>query len=79
METTIIDFIKNDIHNGRGDLTIDPADDLLTSNLLGSMEMVRVIEFIESNFAIKVEPQDMTIDNFITVQAMTDYVKSVRN
>lgn len=78
METSIINFIINDIHNGRGDLSIEPTDDLLTSNLLGSMEMVRVIEFIESSFGIKVEPQDMTIDNFITVQAMTDYVKSVK-
>ena len=75
LQEQIISFIKTDIHAGRSDLHIEPEEDLLSSGLLGSMDMVRVIEFVEQTFEIKVAPQDMTIDNFITVEAMASYVK----
>ncbi|PHI20708.1 hypothetical protein CEQ90_06560 [Lewinellaceae bacterium SD302] len=76
MQEQIISFIKTDIHAGRSDLQIEADEDLLSSGLLGSMDMVRVIEFIERTFEIKVAPQEMTIDNFITVEAMESLVNA---
>lgn len=76
MQEQIISFIKNDIHAGRSDLRIEADEDLLSSGLLGSMDMVRVIEFIERTFEIKVAPQEMTIDNFISVEAMESLVNA---
>lgn len=74
MITTITDYIINEFHGGDTSLSIAPDDDLLSSNLLGSMDMMRLITFLEEEYQFKVEPQDMTIENFITIAAMTDYV-----
>lgn len=78
MEEKIIEFIKKDIHNNRPDITIEAEDDLLTSGLLVSMDMVRLIEFIEGSFEISIPPQDMTIDNFISVAAMSSYISTMK-
>ncbi len=79
MQEQIISFIKTDIHAGRNDLHIEPEEDLLSSGLLGSMDMVRVIEFIERTFEIKVAPQEMTIDNFISVEAMESLISAKKS
>ena len=75
MEQTIIDFIKNDILNGQPDVELDAQEDLLGSGLIASMSMMRIIQFIEQEFDIKVAPQDMTIEHFMTVETMANYVK----
>ncbi|MBC6994132.1 acyl carrier protein [Neolewinella lacunae] len=78
MEQTIIDYIKNEIHAGDQSLDIDPEDDLLGSGLLGSMEMMRLVEHLENTFHFRVQPQDMAIENFLTVAAMARYVSAAR-
>lgn len=79
MEETIINYIKNEFHGGKSDLEILPEDDLLASGLVESMSMMRLIQFIEEEFSIKVAPQDMTIDNFINVEAITNYIKQSKS
>ena len=76
MNQTIINYIKEELHSGRTDLQIEPQDDLLGSGLVESMGMMRLIQFIEEKYDFKVSPQDMTIENFMTVEAMTNYIKS---
>jgi len=77
MQQTIIAYIKNEIHDGDPSLEIEPEDDLLGSGLLGSMEMMRLVEHLETTYDFRVAPEDMSIENFVTVAAMTDYVTRV--
>ena len=79
IQATITDYIKNDIHDDDPGLEIDPDDDLLGSGLLGSMEMMRLVEHLETTYKFRVAPQDMAIENFMTVAAMTAYVERVRS
>lgn len=78
MQQTIIAYIKNEIHDGDPDLEIEPEDDLLGSGLLGSMEMMRLVEHLETTYKFRVAPQDMAIENFMTVAAMSAYVERVK-
>ena len=77
MEQTIIDFITEDIHGGDPALGLRPEDDLLNGGILGSMDMMRVVEFLERTYGFRVPPQDMAIENFVTVSAMAGYVSRV--
>ena len=76
MEQKIIDYIKNEFHSSTPNLDIEPDDDLLSAGLVDSMGMMRLIQYIEEQFSIKVAPQDMTIENFITVDAMAKYISA---
>jgi len=78
MQQTIVDYIKNEIHGGDPELEIEPEDDLLGSGLLGSMEMMRLVEHLETTYDFRVAPQDMAIENFMTVAAMAAYVERVK-
>lgn len=78
MHEKIANFIIQEFHGGAPNLTIAPEDDLLTSNLLGSMDMMRLIAFLEEEYDFKVAPRDMTIENFITIGAMVKYLQQVK-
>lgn len=70
----IIGFIKDELNSEKKELVVDVEEDLLGSGLVESMGMMRLVQFVEDTFDFKVDPQDMTIDNFITVQAIVDFV-----
>ncbi len=76
MNDTIIQFIIQELHAGATDVEILPEDDLLGSGLVDSMGMMRVIQFLEETYDFKIPPQDMTIEYFMTVEAMANYIKS---
>lgn len=77
MTDTIAAYIATEFHPDQPDLKITPDEDLLAANLLGSMDMMRLIAYLEEEFDFRVEPMDMTIENFITIQAMADYITRV--
>lgn len=56
------------------DEPIDAHDDLLGEGILDSLGMMKLILFIETEFKLKVPPQDMTIENFMTVNDMEAYL-----
>jgi len=76
MQDKIINYIKKELHGGDTTLDIDPEDDLLGSGLVESMGMMRLIQYVEEEFAVSVGPQDMTVENFMTVAAMVAFIDS---
>jgi len=50
-------------------------DDLLGSGILDSMGMMKLIAFIEEKFKLKVAPEEMVIENFMTVENIEGYIK----
>lgn len=53
---------------------INEQDDLLGSGILDSLGMMKLILFIEKEFNIKVPTEDMTIENFMTIEHITNYL-----
>ncbi len=60
-----------------GDLAIeDPVDlqtPLFSSSILDSFQMMSVVEFIEKRCSFRVAPDDITLENFDTVERMLAY------
>lgn len=79
MEETIINFIIDEFHNSDPNLEIDSSEDLLGAGLVESVGMMVMIQFLEKEYEIKVQPKDMTIENFISVDAMTAYISRTKS
>ncbi len=73
--TLLIDYLKQEILH---DETIDisSSDNLLASGLVDSMGIVRYISWISERWNIEIPPQDMTIEHFITIDAIVAYLES---
>ena len=58
----------------QADAGLSADENLLSTGLIDSLGMMKLIGFIEREFNCKVQPQDMTIENFISVEAMCKYL-----
>lgn len=74
-QAIIIKYIQENLLGGRGAIELLPEDDLL-GGLLDSMGVMRLVGFVEETFQIKIPPEDIVIENFMDVNAITNYVKS---
>lgn len=73
-EAVILSYIKEQMTSDGQENNISVNDDLLGSGILDSMGMMRLILFIESEFGMKVPPEDMVIENFMTITHINKYL-----
>lgn len=50
-------------------------ENLLADGMVDSLGMLRLVAFIEESHGIRVPPEDFTIENFRTIDALDDYLK----
>lgn len=75
MKEILIEYIQDKLIVGSTGVVLEADEDLLGSGLVDSIGMMNLIAFIEERFNFKVPPQDMTIENFMTVEAISDYLE----
>ena len=54
---------------------IDAETDLLLGGYLDSLAVVEVVQWLEDNTGIEIDPGDVTIENFGSVSAMVAFVE----
>ena len=59
------------------DTPIDGETELFSTGLLDSVSMVSLIGYIEEKVRITVQPGDVTLENFDSVQRIADYVRNL--
>lgn len=70
----IIKYIEEELANEELDDGLEATEDLLGSGILDSLGMMRLIAFIEEEFNCKILPEDMLIENFMTVEHIIDFL-----
>lgn len=76
VQEVILAFIREELLPA--DMDIEPTDDLLSGELLDSMAILRLATYVDTTFAIGMQPSDFRVENFQSVQALTDYVLASR-
>jgi len=76
MQDKIIKYIEEELANEDIDGGLEATEDLLGSGILDSLGMMKLIAFLEEEFGCKVLPEEMVIENFMTVAHMNDYLES---
>jgi acyl carrier protein len=75
----IRDFIYTDIaENNNGQNVQKPLDkeSLIEKGILDSLGIIKLLSFIEANFYIKVTNNDITPDNFESINTISSFVES---
>ncbi len=78
MKEKIIAYIKNDIANESLE-DIELQDDLLSTGVIDSMGMMKLLTFIEKEANFKIPPEDMTVENFMTLESIMGYISRQNN
>lgn len=76
IQEKIIAYIEQHLAGQDLDEAIELDEDLLGGGIVDSLGMMKLIAFIEEEFNCKVEPEDMVIENFMTVGHMTHFLQT---
>ena len=76
MTEILLQHIHEVLLNGRLTEPISADEDLLGSGLVDSIGMLQIIQFIETRFELSIPFEDVIIENFESVSAMTIYLES---
>ncbi len=74
MKAELLEFITVEILGGQTEIELQAGDDLLTSEIVDSMGVMRMIVFIEEKSNLKIPPEDITLENFMTVDSICRYL-----
>ncbi len=74
MKEDIKEYILKDLLSGNEEISTN--EDLLSSGIIDSLGAMQLINFIENRFDIKIPPEDMVIENFISIDAMGEYIEN---
>ncbi len=67
-------FILHELLNGEPPEELANDTNLLAGGLVDSLGMVRLLANLQETFGIGIPPEDVTIENFMTIDVMADYV-----
>lgn len=55
---------------------VEAGTDLMMTGLVDSLGVVLIVDWLEERLAIKIDPADVVLENFISVKAMIAYIAS---
>ena len=71
MKQKITRFIIDELLSGT---EVSDQDDLLLSGLIDSIAVMRLVSFIEQQIESAVPPEDVTLENFVNIDAICLYI-----
>lgn len=72
--TSLRQYIKENFLSTRGIASIDDEGQLLESGIVDSMGILQLVGFLESEFAIKVDDEEIVPKNFETTRSIAAFV-----
>lgn len=74
MESRIAEYIRNELVNEPGNLTIEPDTSLLEPHIIDSLSLLKLVLFLEKEFAITVGQDELLPQNFSTIESICAYL-----
>lgn len=74
MKLQIKKYIVDELIRGSEEVLLEDDDDLLLGNMLDSLGVMRLVEYLEGLNDIKIPPEDITLEHFQSVNKISDYL-----
>ncbi|HTP45713.1 MAG TPA: acyl carrier protein [Casimicrobiaceae bacterium] len=67
-------FLAKEGARGEGAIAIAPETDIVGQGLVDSVAIFKLIAFVEEKFAVTIEPDEVLLENFKTLQALRNLI-----
>jgi acyl carrier protein len=79
VRSTLKQYIVTEMMHELDQKVLDDNAALIEGGIVDSMNLIRLVAFIEEKFRIKISEDELDIDNFRTVNALTDFINKKLN
>lgn len=74
-QAALAKYIEDELAKGRK-AKIDYDEDLLSEGIIDSLGILQLVAFIEDAFGVVIPDEDVVLENFMSVNALTAYLES---
>jgi D-alanine--poly(phosphoribitol) ligase subunit 2 len=78
-EGVLEQFIIEELLVGNGRKHIDPDESLISSGIIDSLALMRLISFIEDRFEVRIDDGEVIPDNFETINIIKEFLASKKD
>lgn len=75
IEQTVEKFVIEELIVGGSDTKLDPDESLVSSGVIDSLAILRLITFIEETFGVAVDDDEVVPENFETINVIKAFVE----
>ena len=72
MKAALRTYVVGELLSGKD---VGDKDDLLLTGLVDSLGVMRLVSYLEQQYSIKIPPEDVTIENFMNIDAINLYLE----
>lgn len=72
------DFILKEFLDN-GSTTISFNDNLIEEGIIDSLAILRLVNFVEVQFSVSIDPEDIIIENFESINTISNLIENKRN
>jgi acyl carrier protein len=77
-EEIVLKFIREELLRVDGQVSPEPNGSLISTGILDSLALLKLLLFIEERFSLKVKDGEVNPSNFETVDRITAFIESKR-
>jgi acyl carrier protein len=75
VETAIERFVVDELMLGDSNTKIDPNESLISSGVLDSLALLRLIAFLEEQMGVTVDDSEVIPENFETINEIKSFIE----
>jgi len=76
IKKSIEQFILEELLFSTSDKEMDPDESLISSGVIDSLAILRLITFVEETFGVTVEDAEVVPENFETINIIAEFVEA---
>lgn len=76
VDTQVRGILQREFLADRPDVVISAEENLVDSEIIDSLGIMMLVGFIEKDFGIEIDPEEIVADNFVTIAAIDKLVSA---
>lgn len=76
--TVIMDWVTKNCLKDKPGLVLKPDTSFLANNILDSLSFLHLVTFLDQQYGVKIDEDDMTPDNFQNAETVSSLVSQLR-
>lgn len=76
VKDTVMNFIRENFIMGRSDVVLDEKVSLIDSGVMDSTGVLELVEFLESQYSIKIDDEELVPENLETIANIINFLKT---
>jgi acyl carrier protein len=76
VKDTVMNFIRENFIMGRSDVVLDEKVSLIDSGVMDSTGVLELVEFLEAQYSIKIEDEELVPENLETIENIINFLKT---